>query len=62
MGANVSVTIVSPHGGETRMALNPTQVERLVDILDGHRDMRDHFGAWFVKNLMPHADERPKEG
>lgn len=59
MGANVAVSIVSPHGGKTKMALNPDQVAQLVGILDGHRDMRGSFGTWFVAHLIPHADERP---
>ena len=59
MGANVIVKIESPHGGITRMDLNPDQVAKLVDILDGHRDFKGNaFGPWFVEKLMPHADER----
>jgi len=61
MGANVNVSIVSPHGGRTIMALNPDQVAQLVDILDGHRAFKgEAFGPWFVEKLMPHAEERPK--
>ena len=60
MAANIQMTINSPHGGKTRMDLNPEQVSQLVDILDGHRDFKgDAFGPWFVANLLPHADERP---
>lgn len=58
MGANVKVSIVSPHGGKTIMDLNPNQVMQLVDILDGHRSFKcDAFGPWFVEKLMPHAKE-----
>ena len=60
MSANINMTIKSPHGGKSVMDLNPNQVARLVDILDGHRDMRDSFGTWFVAHLSPHADESVK--
>ena len=60
MAANVSISIVSPHGGRTVMALNPDQVAQLVDILDGHRAFKgDMFGPWFVEKIIPHAKARP---
>ena len=58
MSANIHMVIKSPHGGKSVMDLNPEQVARLVDILDGHRDMRDIFGLWFVEKLAPHANEK----
>lgn len=58
MAANIHISIKSPHGGTSTMALNPKQMAQLVDILDGHRDLRDGpFGQWFVENLIPHAQK-----
>ena len=59
MSANVNISIVSPHGGRTIISLNPDQVSRVVDILDGHPQMRDQFGEWFVEHLMCHDGRRP---
>ena len=59
MAANINITIKSPYGRKSVMDLNPEQMKRLVAILDGHRDMRDSFGTWFVSHIISHADERP---
>ena len=60
MAANVHIEIRSPHGGRTFMDMNPDQLARIVEALDGHRDLRsDDFGPWFVGKLIDHA--APKE-
>ena len=60
MGANVKVRIESPHGGKTRMDLNPDQVKWLVCALDTSSTPDQQFTRWFIGNIRPHSDERPR--
>lgn len=60
MAANIHIEIRSPHGGRTFMDLNPDQLALIVDVLDGHRNLRQgNLGPWLVGKLLDHTT--PKE-